>query len=85
MIFTESFNYSIHSKCVNTHTHTHTHTFTHSWGDANQNHNEIITSYLLGWPLSKRQEMAFLLWCNGIGGVLGALGCRFNAWLRTVA
>lgn len=26
----------------------------------------------------------FLLWCHGIGGVLGALGCRFDPTPNTV-
>ena len=24
------------------------------------------------------------MWCNGVGGVLGALGCRFDTWPGTV-
>ena len=32
----------------------------------------------------KTPLVEFLLWPNGISGVLGVLGCRFDPWLGTV-
>ena len=34
---------------------------------------------------TKNENMLeFLLWCNGIDGILGALGCRFDPWVGMV-
>ena len=35
-------------------------------------------------PIQKVPYQEFRLWCNGIGGVLGARGCRFDPRLGTV-
>ena len=32
----------------------------------------------------KMQSQEFPLWCNGIGGILGTLGHKFNPWPCTV-
>ena len=31
-----------------------------------------------------RWNLEFPLWCNGISGILGVLGCRFDPWPGTV-
>ena len=39
---------------------------------------------LQSWPKKKKKKVEFPLWCNEIGGVLGALGHRFNLQPYTV-
>lgn len=42
------------------------------------------TKVRVGNP-SKSKDGEFLLWCNEISGILGALGCRFKSRPHTVS
>ena len=43
---------------------------------------QVFISFLTyrGFALNSGWSLEFPLWCNGIGSVLGALGCRFDSW-----